>query len=110
MMRREVFLEAGGFDPSFGDGLADVDLCLRLRERGRRVVWTPHATLKLAVSREQAGPYAALPESEATKRFRTRWPHLFDRGDPFYNPHLTRTGWDYSLAPPASSRNDEETW
>lgn len=107
MMRRGEFLEAGGFDPSFADALADVDLCLRLGERGLRVVWTPHATLKLAVSREQAGPHAAAAESEAARRFRRRWPSLFERGDPFYNPHLTRTGWDYGLAPTAGSTDDE---
>ncbi len=99
MIRRDVFLEAGGFDTAFADALADVDLCLRLRRRGLRVLWTPHATLRLDVPREQAGPRAADPKGEATKRLREKWPEVFGRGDPFYSPHLTRTGWDFSFAP-----------
>jgi GT2 family glycosyltransferase len=46
VIRRSVFVEAGGFDQ---DNLAvsynDVDLCLRLRERGYRNIVTPFAEL-----------------------------------------------------------------
>jgi GT2 family glycosyltransferase len=37
-VRRSEFIAAGGFDASYFYGPEDVDLCLRLRERGRRVV------------------------------------------------------------------------
>jgi GT2 family glycosyltransferase len=99
-IRRDLFLEEGGFDAAFGDSLADVDLCLRLRKRGLGVVWTPHATLSLQVPRERAGPGAADPTDEAAKRLREKWPEVFSVGDPFYSPYLTRTGWDFGFAPP----------
>ncbi len=38
LVRRSDFTPAGGFDVSYFYGPEDVDLCLRLRERGRRVV------------------------------------------------------------------------
>jgi len=38
LVRRADFLAVGGFDDSYFYGPEDVDLCLRLRERGRRVV------------------------------------------------------------------------
>ena len=38
LVRRSDFLAAGGFDASYFYGPEDVDLCLRLREAGRRVV------------------------------------------------------------------------
>ncbi|MBK4994434.1 glycosyltransferase [Pseudomonas sp. S37] len=48
MLRRELFIEAGGFD---ADPLmapwADVDLCLRLVRGGYLNVWTPYARLLL---------------------------------------------------------------
>jgi hypothetical protein len=99
MVRREAFLEAGGFDPAFPDALADVDLCLRLRDRGLRVVWTPHSVLRLQVPRAEAGPLAASPGGTAVARLRARWPRLFAEGDPFYSPHLTRAGWDFRFDP-----------
>lgn len=38
LVRRADFMAVGGFDASYFYGPEDVDLCLRLRERGRRVV------------------------------------------------------------------------
>jgi GT2 family glycosyltransferase len=38
MIRRDLFLEVGGFDESFKNGCEDVDLCLRLRKEGYRHV------------------------------------------------------------------------
>ncbi|MBR8320605.1 glycosyltransferase family 2 protein, partial [Burkholderia cenocepacia] len=46
VMRREVFREVGGFDEeNLPVAFNDVDLCLRVREAGYRVVWTPYAVL-----------------------------------------------------------------
>lgn len=42
---RDLFLELGGFDEIFWNGNEDVDYCLRVRERGLRVVYEPSATL-----------------------------------------------------------------
>ncbi len=45
MVAREKFREAGGFDPRYADALFDIDLCLKLREKGYRNLWTPDACL-----------------------------------------------------------------
>lgn len=45
MVHRVVFDALGGFDESFPLTCNDVDFCLRARDAGFRVVWTPHATL-----------------------------------------------------------------
>ena len=41
MIRRTVFEEIAGFDEAFDISYNDVDLCLRLRQRGYLVVYTP---------------------------------------------------------------------
>jgi cellulose synthase/poly-beta-1,6-N-acetylglucosamine synthase-like glycosyltransferase len=45
LVRRDAFAEIGGFDEAFAFAFSDVDLCLRLREAGWRVLWTPSAEL-----------------------------------------------------------------
>ncbi|MBI2892442.1 MAG: glycosyltransferase [Deltaproteobacteria bacterium] len=45
MLRREVYLSVDGLDEKFAVAYNDVDLCLRLRKRGLRIVYTPHAVL-----------------------------------------------------------------
>jgi len=37
--------EVGGFDERFVIAYNDVDLCLKIRERGYLIVWTPFAEL-----------------------------------------------------------------
>jgi GT2 family glycosyltransferase len=45
MTRREVFEQAGGLDERLTRALWDVDYCLRVRARGRRVLCTPLAEM-----------------------------------------------------------------
>ncbi len=45
LLRRDLFEELGGFDERFPTTGNDVDLCQRVRERGRLVVVTPRACL-----------------------------------------------------------------
>src|SRR5439155_1706010 len=45
MIRRELFLLAGGFDESFPIAYNDIEFCVRLRRRGYRHVYTPYAVL-----------------------------------------------------------------
>jgi GT2 family glycosyltransferase len=41
-MRRELFESLGGFNEAFPVNFNDVDLCLRVRRAGYRIVWSPH--------------------------------------------------------------------
>jgi len=41
LVRRSAFLDLGGFDESYMNGFEDVDFCLRLREKGHRIVYCP---------------------------------------------------------------------
>lgn len=45
LMPRDLFHRLGGFDEEFRMGYEDVDLCLRVREAGHRVVYTPNAVV-----------------------------------------------------------------
>ena len=43
-VKRKVFSEVGGFDETL-NCMEDIDLCLRIRERGMKVVYTPEAII-----------------------------------------------------------------
>ena len=45
LIRRELFLQLAGFDEVYRNGVEDVDLCLRAREAGYRVVYQPRAMI-----------------------------------------------------------------
>ncbi|MGB9473834.1 MAG: glycosyltransferase [Candidatus Udaeobacter sp.] len=88
--RREVFEQAGGFDESLEGMLADVDFCFKIRREGYLIVYTPFA--KLCWS--EAPPDEIDMKGEAI--IRERWPDVL-RGDPYYNPNLSRERADFSL-------------
>jgi GT2 family glycosyltransferase len=89
LMRREIFQQAGGFDESLAGAFADVDLCLKMRDAGYLIVYTPLAKLCWdAVSdRNDVRGEAVMRE---------RWSHVLER-DPYYNPNLSRERADFSL-------------
>jgi hypothetical protein len=68
----------------------DVDLCLKLRERGEAIVWTPFARMLHAESasrgKDDAPPQRARAQRELD-RLRKRWGAALLR-DPAYHPSL----------------------
>ncbi len=95
MVRKPLFEEMGGFDEeNLRINFNDVDLCLRLRERGCRVVYTPYAELyhHESVSRGLRGGNIAEP-----RYMWERWGRWL-ANDPFYNPNFSIGSGDYNLA------------
>ena len=93
LTRRQVFEEAGRFDETnLHTCFQDVDLCLKMKERGYRVVYTPHARLYHHESATKA-VVAGLPE---VAYMHSRWKSLID-DDPYYNPNLSRNSDCYDL-------------
>ncbi|HEY1794907.1 MAG TPA: glycosyltransferase family 2 protein [Stellaceae bacterium] len=103
VMRKSVFDEVGGFDAeNLAVAFNDVDLCLKVRAAGYRIVWTPFAEL---YHHESASRGLNLtPEKVARERreagyLATRWADIIAH-DPYYNPNLEITGGDFGQAFP----------
>jgi GT2 family glycosyltransferase len=90
---KSLFLEVEGFDERLRVEFNDIDLCLRIGQRGYRIVYTPEAVLYHYENATRKG--IRSPEDEAM--FASRWGDVIRRGDPYYNPHLTRSREDWSL-------------
>ncbi len=93
LTRRVVFQEVGGFDEEHLPVIFnDVDLCLKMRQAGYFIVYTPFAKL---YHDQSASRRASVEPSEAAV-LRERWPEMVAH-DPFYNPNLSRERADFSL-------------
>ena len=86
MMRPAVFDAVGGFQERLRVAFNDVDLCLRVRQAGYDVVYTPYCTLY----HHESASRGFVPHPEDDGFFDARWqPDQFH--DPFYNPNLDRS-------------------
>ena len=93
-MRVETWRAVGGMDESLAVTWNDIDLCLRVRAAGLRVIWTPHAVLlhREGVTRglDAADPVRQARFREEQALVRARWGQALDC-DPFLNPNLVAT-------------------
>lgn len=97
MVRKTVFESLGGLNaPQFGWGLSELDLCLRAKESGYLVVWTPYSRLRTALRRSVSAISEQYHEQEQS--FCERWLPIVVR-DPAYNPNLGLITANFSLEP-----------
>ena len=99
MVRRDVWDEVGGLDEEFAVAYNDIDLCLKIREAGYLVVWTPFAELYHYESKSRGANRTHKQLEIYTKEvrmLRERWHDLLEKGDPYYNPNFTLERPDYT--------------
>ena len=78
---RELLLRAGGFDEGFRAALDDVDLCVRLRQAGLRVLYCPASVLR---HRDGAAADEFDEFGGDASRFESKWLGSFLRDDDFF--------------------------
>jgi glycosyltransferase involved in cell wall biosynthesis len=101
MVRKSVFNEVGGFAEEFRVTYNDVDLCLRLREKGYENLYTPYVQLlhHESISVGMPEEIAKRDTSEFQKAkdlFVARW-DKYIRHDPNLNPNLNKENAFYDI-------------
>ena len=95
------FESVGGFDEGLAVAFNDVDFCLKLRAKNLLCVYTPFSewyhleSVSRGLDLEDEAKKARM-ESE-TEYFMSKWQSVLDKGDPYYNPNLSLTKFDYSF-------------
>ncbi len=99
MVKKSIYEEVDGLDESFTISLNDVDLCLKIREKGYLNIFTPFAELYHYESKTRG-----MEEGEKLRRyerecahFRDKWKEQLDAGDPYYNPNFSLDYSDFTL-------------
>ena len=91
LVRSDIFNEVGGFDEvDLKVAFNDIDLCLKVRRAGYKIIWTPKFTAEHHESLSRGSD--DVPEKEArffaeNQIMLDRWGPELQR-DPFYNPHF----------------------
>ena len=100
LVKTSVWDALGGLDEAFTVAFNDVDFCLRAREAGYKIIWTPYAWLYHHESKSRGSD-----ENDPIKarRFASEQKRLYDQhgrenilDDPYYNPSLTYDREDFS--------------
>jgi GT2 family glycosyltransferase len=107
LIRRSVFDQVGGLDrDNLPVAFNDVDLCLRVKESGYRIIWTPYAVLHHHESKSRGSDQTA----EKKRRFQrevnfmtAKWGEKL-LSDPFFNPNLSLRTFMPQLAFPPRVR------
>ena len=106
MIRAELWSEAKGMAEELPIAFNDVDLCLRLREKGYSNIYQPQAQLIHHESKSRGKDVKLSQQHRAIREhgyMQWRWsPQLYS--DPMYNPNLTLDSEDFVLAIPRIQR------
>jgi GT2 family glycosyltransferase len=101
VMRKAIFTAVGGLNEKhLKVAFNDVDLCLKIRAQGYRILWTPYAELYHleSVSRGNDNTLKKyLRLRHELNYMKRRWGKTL-LNDPYYNPNLTIEYEDFSLA------------
>jgi len=101
-IRRSDFLAIGGFEPQLGVAYNDIDLCLKIRQLGLKIVCD--ADIELIHKESKTRGADTTPErkerlDKEAKWMRQKWGAILD-SDPFFSPNFDKDRNDYSLAFP----------
>ncbi|HMO02657.1 MAG TPA: glycosyltransferase [Oligoflexia bacterium] len=104
LVKRELFEKVGGFDQiNLAVSFNDVDLCLKILELGKRVVYTPYAEGYHHESASRGYEHTSLAKTKRAEKeiehMKVKWGDNLRR-DRFYNLNLTLQAEDFALAFP----------
>jgi GT2 family glycosyltransferase len=98
LVRRSAFVATGGFDEAdLKVAFNDVDLCIKLRNAGYRIIYAPDVICEHRESMSRGNDFVEDELSRFMREnevMRNRWHHVLPF-DPFYNRHFAREGGLY---------------
>lgn len=100
MVKKSEFDSVKGFDETFQVAFNDIDLCMKFRVAGKKIVFTPYAELYHYESKSRGledTPEKQFRFDKEVKRFQEKWAQQLEMGDPYYSPNLSVTEGDCSL-------------
>ncbi len=99
--RRELYEEVNFMDEeNFKVAFNDVDFCLKLVEKGYRIVYNPYVELIHYESKSRGYEFSKEKEerfNQEANNFKTKWKDFLEKGDPYYNKNFTRETCNFDI-------------
>ena len=91
MTPKSIYDDVDYMDEKFKVAFNDVDFCLKIREKGKLIVYNPFVQFKHYESKSRG--FDDTPEKKERfqaeiDRFHDKWQSVLDKGDPYYNINL----------------------
>ena len=102
VLKKSVFEKVGGFDTDLAQAYNDIDFCLRLKQSGYNIIWTPFAEIYHHESASIDFPHSTSRKEifrEEMNLLLRQWGDRL-REDPFYSPNYSNRRPYFSLAFP----------
>ena len=98
MVKKEVYEEVNGLDERYAVAFNDIDFCLRIRKKGKLVVYNPYSCFYHYESKSRG--YETTPEKQERfqkeiSMFVKEYEEIMKEGDPYYNPNLSLKFTDF---------------
>lgn len=100
LTKKTIFEKVGGFDESIAVAFNDIDLCIKIRQLGKLIVYNPYSTFFHYESKSRG--YEDTKEkvdrfNRETAYVLKKWSDVLGKIDEYYNPNLTLRKSDFSL-------------
>ena len=98
LVKRKDFDAVGGFDETLAVAFNDIDLCMKLRENGGRIIYDPYAKMHHYESKSRGmedNPEKIARFKSEIDRFNSKWQKVMEKGDPFFNKNLRLDSNEY---------------
>ncbi len=113
LIKKDIFEQAGKFDEdNLSVAYNDIDLCLRVKELGYKILWTPYAELYHYESKSRG----VDEDPEKKQRFYNEMDFMYKKwgriikNDPAYSPNLTLNAENFDLAFPPRQANGQNAY
>lgn len=100
MTKKSVYEQVGGMDENMPVAFNDLDLCLKIREKEKLIVYDPFVTGIHYESKTRG--YENTPEKIARfekeiVKFQNKWHKIYETGDPYYNKNFSLNSCNYDI-------------
>ena len=100
LVKKKVFEKVEGFDERFAVAFNDIDICMKIREDKKLIVYAPYACFHHYESKSRGAE--DTPEKierfiNEVNLFNSKWRSFIENGDPYYNCNFSKKHTDCRL-------------